>query len=148
LPQYDIPGSRKRKLTGIKNEPQAKNKKTIQPPNVVHYKRSRPNDDSCPKKLPAFNNSGNSNNNGNNNGQSADCFVDEAKSTPRPSTTIHFDPTKTWSNWVYNPVGIDWQRKTCQNLGLRFYGHNAVRHRGPNVQLRCPNISDMYSYKR
>uniref|UniRef100_A0A1X7UC97 ATP-dependent DNA helicase n=1 Tax=Amphimedon queenslandica TaxID=400682 RepID=A0A1X7UC97_AMPQE len=68
LPQYDIPGSRKRKLTGIKDEPQAKNQKTIQPPNVVHDKRSRPKDDSCPKKPPAVNNSGHNNNNGNNNG--------------------------------------------------------------------------------
>uniref|UniRef100_A0A1X7V5P1 OTU domain-containing protein n=1 Tax=Amphimedon queenslandica TaxID=400682 RepID=A0A1X7V5P1_AMPQE len=113
------------------------------PPNIVHDKRSRPSDskdDGCPKKPPVVNNSGNNNNDGNNNSQSADCLVDEAKSAPWPSTTIRYDPTKTWCNWVYNPVGIDWQREMCLKLGLRFYAHNGVRHRGSDVQLRCPNI--------
>ena len=57
-------------------------------------------DDGCPKKPPVVNNSGNNSNNGNNNGQSADCFVHEAKS-------IRYDPSRTQSNLVYNPVGID-----------------------------------------
>ena len=149
LPQYAIPDNRKRKLTGIIDQPQAKNQKTTQPPNIVHDKRSRPSDskdDGCPKKPPVVNNSGKNNNNCNNNGQSADCFVDEAKSAPRPSTTIRYDPSRTW-NFAYNPVGIDWQRETCQKLGLRFYAHNGVRHRGADVQLRCPNIQACISIR-
>uniref|UniRef100_A0A1X7SMF2 Uncharacterized protein n=1 Tax=Amphimedon queenslandica TaxID=400682 RepID=A0A1X7SMF2_AMPQE len=94
------------------------------PPKVVHNKRSKAidgKDDGCPKKLPVVNNSGNNNNDGNNNGQSANCLIDEGKSGPRPSTTICYDPIKTWSNWVYNPVRIDWQRQKCQKLGLCIY---------------------------
>uniref|UniRef100_A0A1X7TBN0 Uncharacterized protein n=1 Tax=Amphimedon queenslandica TaxID=400682 RepID=A0A1X7TBN0_AMPQE len=75
----------------------------MQPPNVARDKRSRPSDSkdySCLKKPPVVNNSGNNNNDGNINSQSADCLNDEAKSAPRPSTTIHYNPTKTWSNWV------------------------------------------------
>ena len=66
LPQYAIPDNRKRKLTGIIDEPQAKIQKTTRPPNVVHDKRSRPSDskdDGCPKKPPVVNNSGNNCNN-------------------------------------------------------------------------------------
>ena len=75
LPQYAIPDNRKRKVTGIIDQPQAKNQKTTQPPNIVHDKRSRPSDskdDGCPKKPPVVNNSGKNSNNCNNNGQSAD----------------------------------------------------------------------------
>uniref|UniRef100_A0A1X7VWZ4 Uncharacterized protein n=1 Tax=Amphimedon queenslandica TaxID=400682 RepID=A0A1X7VWZ4_AMPQE len=43
-------------------------------------------------------------------GSNDDCLVYEAKSAPRPSSTIRYDPTKSWSNWVYNPVGIDRQK--------------------------------------
>uniref|UniRef100_A0A1X7VR83 Uncharacterized protein n=1 Tax=Amphimedon queenslandica TaxID=400682 RepID=A0A1X7VR83_AMPQE len=86
------------------------------PPNIAHDKRSRPSDNkdySCPKKPPDVNNSGNNNNDGNNNTQGADFLVDEAKTGPRPLTTNCYDPTITWSNWVYNAVGMDWPRGTC-----------------------------------
>ena len=148
LPQYAIPkdcGSRKRKLTGNIDEPQAKNQKKILPPKIVRDKRSRPSDsknDGCSKKPPIVNNSGS------NNTQSRlpPCFLDESKSTPLPSTTIRYDPSRTWP-FVYNPVGITWQRETCQKLGLRFIAHNGVRHRGPDVQLKCPDIQKCVSIR-
>ena len=75
------------------------------------------------KKLPIVNNSSN------NNTQSRlpPSFLDESKSTPLPSTTIRYDPSRTWP-FVYNPVGMTWPRETCQKLGLRFIAHNGVRH--------------------
>ena len=127
LPQYAIPkdcGSSKRKITGNIDQPQAKNQKKIFPPKIVGDKRSRPSDsknDGCCKKPPIVNNSGN------NNTQSRlpPCFMNESKSTPLPSTTIHYDPSRTWP-FVYNPVGITWQRETCQKLGLRFITDNGL----------------------
>ena len=39
----------------------------------------------------------------------------------------------------YNPVSEDWQRRTCQQLGLRFVKANGSRSGGPDVVLRRPS---------
>ena len=39
----------------------------------------------------------------------------------------------------YNPVSEDWQRRTCQELGLRFVKANGSRSGGPDVVLRRPS---------
>ena len=36
----------------------------------------------------------------------------------------------------FNPVSEEWQRRVCQELGLRFVCANACDEGGPNVQLR------------
>ena len=45
------------------------------------------------------------------------------------------------------PVGITWLRETCRKLGLQFIAHNGVRHRGPDAQLKCPNIQECVSIR-
>ena len=39
------------------------------------------------------------------------------------------------------------KRNVCQKLGLRFIAHNGVRHRGPDVQLKCPDIQKCVSIR-
>ena len=38
----------------------------------------------------------------------------------------------------YNPVSPEWQRQTCEQLGLRFVGYNGCTPGGPDVPLTYP----------
>ena len=45
-------------------------------------------------------------------------------------------PVQSW--YRYNPVSVDWQRRACQQLGLRFVCDNRTTPGGPDVRLNHP----------
>ena len=42
------------------------------------------------------------------------------------------------SRYRYNPVSVEWQRRVCQELGLRFVRANRCTAGGPDVRLKHP----------
>uniref|UniRef100_A0A1X7SMV1 ATP-dependent DNA helicase n=1 Tax=Amphimedon queenslandica TaxID=400682 RepID=A0A1X7SMV1_AMPQE len=130
LPQYAIPtdcGSRKRTLTGIIDEPQAKNQKNMPPPKVAHDKRSRPSDSknndkaNCPKKPPTVIT------NNNNNDDSDDCVMTGMSTRA--------------SNLKYHPPNAATQKAWCNALNLGFVKSYRPKLGSPTTELTVPKGS-------
>ena len=50
------------------------------------------------------------------------------------------NPLRIIDRFRFNPVSEEWQRRVCQELGLRFVCANACDEGGPNVKLKHPTF--------
>ena len=51
---------------------------------------------------------------------------------------VIFLEEEPYNQFKYNPVDEEWQRETCQALGLNYCGSNGIAPGGPNVSLTSP----------
>jgi len=43
------------------------------------------------------------------------------------------------ASWRYHPVDVQWQRNTCNVMGLQFHGPNTVAPGSPDVIIKPPD---------